>query len=115
MEQLHLAVFEAEIRGRAVGKELVTVADQMLVHGGHVVEHGLTIDMVGRREVPDAGPIARPLQPPLKRAHHAIVVARGQARLPIVDPAAIVFSHLYLIVSHALPTRAGLDNECSRR
>ena len=40
------------------------------------------------------GQLRGPVQAPLEGTHDAIVVARGHARLPVVDPAAVMFSHL---------------------
>src|SRR5208337_1246137 len=95
VKQFDLAMLDAKVRRCLVGVELVTVGDDVIVEGRPEFQHrGLVGAALRRIEILQSRPALCPLQTPLERTHHAIVVARGHARLPVVHPSPIVFSHL---------------------
>ena len=95
VKEFDLAMLDAEIVRRGVAEELVAVLDQVIVDVGHVPQHRVLVVLILRnREALDARPARGPVQAPLERAHHAIVVARGHARFPVVNPAAVMVLHL---------------------
>src|ERR1035437_4077553 len=93
--------FEAEVGGAFVAEKSVAMADEELVDADHrgcggsfVVLHLVTgqsgSKAIALKERCD------PLEAPLQRSHHAVFVARGQPRFPLVHPACIpFFNHLY--------------------
>jgi hypothetical protein len=76
-----------------VGEELVAGGN-----GAQVVlaDVALTL-LIGlmRQEAVTARPIPRPLNAPLQRTHHAVVVHRGEPGFPVVHPASVEGRHWF--------------------
>ncbi len=89
-ETLDLALFEAEVSRRAIGEEVVTVRDEMVVQ---FVEELLGGGAVAGEIAIDARPAAGPVSPPVKGPDHAIGVTRSETRLPLVHPFGIAAEH----------------------
>ncbi len=89
-EALDFPLFEAEVRGRAVGEEIVTVSDEIVVQlmeeffGGSAFAGVVAID---------AGPAGRPFGTPVEGADDAIGITRGETGLPLVHPFGVAAEH----------------------
>src|ERR1035438_2588826 len=93
--------FEAKVGGALVAEKSVAMADEELVDadhrgfGGSFVVHHLGTGQSGSKAVA-LKKRRDPLEAPLQRSHHAVFVARGQPRFPLIHPARIpFFNHLY--------------------
>src|ERR1017187_297823 len=93
--------FEAKVGGAFVAEKSVAMADEELVDadhrgfGGSFVMHRLGTGQSGSKAIA-LKKRCNPLEAPLQRSHHAVFVARGQPRFPLIHPARIpFFNHLY--------------------
>ena len=93
-KKLRVAFFKAEVSWTLVAEEFLAVADEQLVdadHGGF----GRGRVALNLRTGNSGGEAMRlekwrnPLKAPFEGAHHAILVARGEAGLPLVHPARV--------------------------
>src|SRR6185369_15302993 len=80
-ETLDFALFKAEVSWCAIGEEVVTVSDEMVVQ---FVEELLSGSTFAREIAIDAWPAGRPVRAPVEWADHAIGITRSEARLPLV-------------------------------
>jgi len=78
-KQLDLALFQAEVRGRCVGKEFVTRSNDAVVQLMQIV---FILRFVRGSMAVHQWPAPGPIDPPLQRPHHTIGIAGGKARLP---------------------------------
>src|SRR5690242_740023 len=88
---LYFILLQAKVGGPLVGIELIAVGDNAAV----VIQDeflGILRRVAGSIPVA-ARPFVRPVQAPLQRTHHTIIVHRGEPVLPVVHPLCVAGRH----------------------
>src|SRR5208337_2985603 len=88
-----LAALYAEIRRLLVGVEVIADANDAVVEAAKIFQQ--IAGALPRRSAVAAGPVLGPIQSPVQRTHHAVIVHRGKAGLPIVHPLCVARGHVY--------------------
>lgn len=89
-KELDFALLQAEIRGRFVGKELITTRDNAIIQPVQITFiFGFRTGTIAVHQRPALGPFHAPLQ----RTHNPVGIARGETGLPCIHPFLIKAGH----------------------
>src|SRR5208337_2150789 len=92
-EDLDLPTLQAEIGRLLVSVKLVTRTYDAVVETAKIVQQ-IAGRLPGGTTVA-AGPVLCPVQSPVQRTHHAVIVHRGEPGLPVVHPLSVARGHFY--------------------
>ena len=91
-ENLYLASLQAVVAGHRIRIEFVAVRDNAPV--GVEKELLRILRHLSGRKAVAARPVPRPLEAPLQRTHHAVVVHRREPVLPVIHPLCVAGRHV---------------------
>src|SRR5271157_5225887 len=110
-EHLNLAALQAEIRRFLVGVKVVTRPNDAIVEAREIfqqIARALSRAVYWyRRTAVAAGPVVCPIEAPVQRTHHAVIVHRREPGLPVVHPLSVARGH---VSSRNTATGPGLAN-----